>query len=106
MPQSTEDAAGRQDLLLYPSYSILRVQCIYNGFVVVLTSPHFSLCPICFSVSNVPVLWFGHLMVSVVISQNWMSTNQQITTTRSHPTTEPHCSFGTGFDGILPTDLS
>lgn len=48
---------------------ILRVQCIHNGSDVAFLSPHFTLCRIHFSVSNILVLWPVHLRFSVVISQ-------------------------------------
>lgn len=94
---------GAQDLPLDPSYSILKVQCIYDWSVVAFTSPHFSPCHVCFSVPNTFMLWLVHLKFSVAISQKL---DEQITTTRYHPTAKVHCNFGTGFGRILPTDLS
>lgn len=102
MPQSV----GAQDLLWDPSYSILRVQCIYNWLVVAFMSPHFSLCHICSSASNILMLWLVHLKFSVVISQKLDEYRRANNNRRYHPTTKVHCSFGTGFDRILPADLS
>lgn len=103
MPRSL----GAQDLLLDLSYSVLRIKCISNLYIIFHWSAVASrvLIPACVT-SAFPCQTSQGCGLCISAFQlwfliNWMSPNRQITITRYHPTTTMPCTFGTKLNRIL-----